>query len=226
VEIISGRTWGDKLTGIMTEAIIKGLGLGLILAVSVGPVIFTILKQSINNGHKGGFSFVAGVWLSDIILVVISNMFSSIVNDALAFKSTISYVGSGFVISLGVFYLFFKKVHAVDENNTLLVQFGKRAFTKAFMSGFLINTLNPSVMLFWLINATAFAATASSLERIVLFGICLSVNIVADIIKVMLAAKVRHKLTPHNIRIINKISGSILVIFGLAMIYSTLFLNQ
>ncbi|MEY2836170.1 MAG: hypothetical protein RLZZ557_1832 [Bacteroidota bacterium] len=210
----------------MTEAIIKGLGLGLILAVSVGPVIFTILKQSINNGHKGGFSFVAGVWLSDIILVVISNMFSSIVNDALVFKSTISYLGAGFVIFLGIFYLFFKKVHIGDESNTLLVQFGKKAFTKAFMSGFLINTLNPSVMLFWLINATAFAASASALERIVLFGICLSVNIVADIIKVMLAAKVRHKLTPNNIRIINKIAGCILVIFGLAMIYSTLFLNQ
>jgi threonine/homoserine/homoserine lactone efflux protein len=34
----------------MLESIIKGIGLGLILAVSVGPVIFTILKQSINNG--------------------------------------------------------------------------------------------------------------------------------------------------------------------------------
>jgi threonine/homoserine/homoserine lactone efflux protein len=94
------------------------------------------------------------------------------------------------------------------------------------MSGFLINTLNPSVMLFWLINATAFAATASTLERVVLFGICLLVNIIADIIKVMLAAKVRHKLTPQNIRIINKIAGSILVVFGLAMIYRTLILGK
>ncbi|MEO0001102.1 MAG: hypothetical protein RL766_1148 [Bacteroidota bacterium] len=210
----------------MIEAIVKGLGLGLVLAVSVGPVIFTILKQSINNGHKGGFSFVAGVWLSDIILVVISNMFSSLVHNALAFQSAISYVGGGFVISLGVFYLFFKKVYFGEDKNTLLVQFGTKAFTKAFMSGFLINTLNPSVMLFWLINATAFAATASTLERIVLFGICLLVNIIADIIKVMLAAKVRHKLTPQNIRIINKIAGSILVVFGLAMIYRTLILGK
>lgn len=209
----------------MTEAIIKGLGLGLVLAVSVGPVIFTILKQSINNGHKGGFSFVAGVWLSDIILVVISNMFSTLVHNALAFKTTISFTGASFVISLGVYYLFFKKVQLTDENS-ILVQFGRKAFTKAFMSGFLINTLNPSVMLFWLINATAFAGTASIIERIVLFGICLLVNIIADVVKVLLAAKVRHKLTPQNIRIINKVSGSILVVFGIAMIYGTLFLNK
>ena len=60
----------------MWQAIISGLTLGCILALSVGPVIFTIIKQSINNGHTGGLSFVAGVWLSDIILVVISNFFS------------------------------------------------------------------------------------------------------------------------------------------------------
>lgn len=210
----------------MIESIIKGSGLGLILAISVGPVIFTILKQSINNGHKGGFSFVAGVWLSDIILVVISNMFSSIVVEALAFKNTIGYTGAAFVITLGIYYLFFKKVYFGEDNNGLLVQFGKKAFTKAFMSGFLINTLNPSVMLFWLINATAFAASHTITERIVIFGVCLLINIVADIMKVILAAKVRHSLTPHNIRIINKISGSILIFFGAAIIYGIYFLNK
>lgn len=210
----------------MIESIIKGIGLGLILAVSVGPVIFTILKQSINNGHKGGFSFVGGVWMSDILLVIISNMFSSLVVDALEFKKPIGYTGAVFVISLGVYYLFFKKVYFGEEKNVLLVQFGKKAFTKAFMSGFLINTLNPSVMLFWLINATAFAASHSATERVLIFGICLMINILADIMKVMLAARVRHSLTPHNIRIINKISGGILILFGAAIIYSIYFLNQ
>ncbi|MFN5423442.1 MAG: LysE family translocator [bacterium] len=210
----------------MIESIIKGSGLGLILAISVGPVIFTILKQSINNGQKGGFSFVAGVWLSDIILVVISNMFSSIVVEALAFKNTIGYTGAAFVISLGVYYLFFKKVYFGEDKNVLLVQFGKKAFTKAFMSGFLINTLNPSVMLFWLINATAFAASHNITERVIIFGVCLIINMVADVMKVMLASKVRHSLTPHNIRIINKISGTILILFGAAIVYGIYFLNK
>jgi threonine/homoserine/homoserine lactone efflux protein len=210
----------------MLESIIKGVGLGLILAVSVGPVIFTILKQSINNGHKGGFSFVAGVWLSDLLLVVISNMFSSIVMEALEFKNTIGYVGAGFVVSLGIYYVFFKRVDFGESKNVLLVEFGKKAFTKAFMSGFFINTLNPSVMLFWLINATAFAVTHTPVERFILFGMCLLVNVVADVLKVMLAAKVRHSLTPHNINIINKISGTILVIFGIGIVYGIRFLNK
>jgi threonine/homoserine/homoserine lactone efflux protein len=210
----------------MLESVIKGVGLGLILAISVGPVIFTILKQSLNNGQKGGFSFVAGVWFSDILLVLICNLFSSLVVSALEFKSTIAYVGAAFVISMGIYYLFFKKVYVGEDKNVILVQFGKKAFTKAFMSGFLINTLNPSVMLFWLINATAFAASNTTSERIIIFSICLAVNILADILKVILAAKVRHSLTPHNIKIINKISGTILIGFGIAIIYGIKFLNH
>lgn len=210
----------------MLESVIKGFGLGMILAISVGPVIFTILKQSLNNGQKGGFSFVAGVWFSDILLVFISNMFSTLVVSALEFKSTIAYIGAGFVISLGIYYLFFKKIYIGEDKNVTVVQFGKKAFTKAFMSGFLINTLNPSVMLFWLINATAFAASNTITERIIIFSVCLGVNILADILKVVLAAKVRHSLTPHNINIINKISGTILIGFGLAIIYGIKFLNH
>lgn len=210
----------------MLESVIKGVGLGMILAISVGPVIFTILKQSLNNGQKGGFSFVAGVWFSDILLVVISNMFSNLVMSALEFKSTIAYVGAAFVISMGIYYLFFKKVYIGEDKNVLLVQFGKKAFTKAFMSGFLINTLNPSVMLFWLINATAFAASNTTTERIIIFSVCLAVNILADVLKVVLAAKVRHSLTPHNISIINKISGTILIGFGIAIVYGIKFLNH
>jgi threonine/homoserine/homoserine lactone efflux protein len=198
----------------------------MILAISVGPVIFTILKQSLNNGQKGGFSFVAGVWFSDILLVIISNVFSNLVMSALEFKSTIAYVGAAFVISMGIYYLFFKKVYIGEDNNVLLVQFGKKAFTKAFMSGFLINTLNPSVMLFWLINATAFAASNTTIERVIIFSVCLGVNILADVAKVVLAAKVRHSLTPHNISIINKISGTILIGFGIAIIYGIKFLNH
>lgn len=209
----------------MTEAIFKGLGLGLILAVSVGPVIFTILKQSINNGHQGGFSFVGGVWVSDIIWVLISNLFSSLVIELLNYKVTIGVIGALFVLSLGIFYVFFKKVK-VDDNNVILIDFGRKDFTKAFMSGFIINTLNPSVIFFWLINTTAFASSHSVSERIVLFSVCLGINIIADILKVVLAAKIRHKLNPHNISIINKVSGAILIIFAISIAYGILFLNK
>jgi len=209
----------------MIEAVIKGFGLGLVLAVSVGPVIFTIIKKSINNGSKGGFSFVTGVWISDIIWVVLSNLFSALVIELLAFKVAIGYVGAAVVFSMGIFYVFFKKVK-VDGNNIAVIDFGRKDFTKAFVAGFVINSLNPSVIFFWLINTTAFATNHTVAERFVLFGVCLGINMIADVVKVLMAAKIRHKLNPHNIGIINKISGSILIIFALSIVYGIVFLNK
>jgi hypothetical protein len=38
-----------------------------------------------------------------------------------------------------------------------------------------------------------------------------------DILKVFLAGKIRNRLTPHNIHIINRINGVLLIIFGIAL---------
>lgn len=210
----------------MTEAFIKGLGLGLILTLSVGPVIFTIIKQSINNGHRGGFAFAAGVWLSDLFLVVLSNMFTELVRQLLEFKKVIAYVGSGFLIGMGLYFVFFKKVNIRPTDLQDVPSLSTSDYARTIVSGFLINSLNPSIILFWLINATAFATTHDIGERIMIFGVCLIINIISDIIKVMMAGSIRERLTDRNIGHINKISGSILVFFGLALFYGVIFMKS
>ena len=208
----------------MIESIIKGIGLGLFLALSVGPVIMTVVKHSINNGHAGGMSFVGGVWVSDLLLVLVSNLFSGLVVKALLFKSAIGYMGSTFIISLGIYYIFFKKVSLKESDPDVQIIFSKKDMSKVFASGFLINTLNPSVLLFWLLNATALASLHTVTERTVIFSISLLINMAADTAKVMLAAKYRNRLNVSTISVINRISGSVLICFGLFIIYKYIFL--
>jgi len=210
----------------MWQAIINGLMLGCILALSVGPVIFTVIKQSLNNGHTGGFSFVAGVWVSDLLLVVISNAFSSLVAELLEYKSIIGYVGSAFLMGMGVYYLFFKKVTLRTDADGNIARFRRRDIIQIFSSGFLINTLNPSVFIFWLATATTMAAKFNFEQRLIIFGVCLAFNIAADSFKVLLAGKLRKRLTLHTISVINKVSGVILVGFGMALLYGTIFLAK
>lgn len=196
----------------------------MFLALSVGPVVMTIVKHSINNGHVGGMSFVSGVWVSDLLLVLICNIFSGLVVQALVFKSTIGYMGSAFIISLGIYHIFFKKIALNEADPRVEIIFGKKDITKVFMSGFLINTLNPGILLFWLLNATTFATSHSVFERTIIFGTSLALNMVADVAKVMLAAKFRNSLNLKTIGIINKISGTVLIGFGIAIIYKFVFL--
>jgi threonine/homoserine/homoserine lactone efflux protein len=210
----------------MTEALLKGLTLGFILALSVGPVIFTIIKQSLNNGRQGGFSFVFGVWLSDIVLVVLSNWFSELVSGLLPYKKMIGLVGSIFLISMGVIYLFFKKAALITNGEGEEPRFRKRDFLKIFSSGFFINTLNPNVFIFWLGTATAFAGKYSFYQRMIIFAVAVGLNMVADVFKVLLAGRLRSKLTAHNISIVNKISGTILIGFGIALLWGAIFFSN
>jgi threonine/homoserine/homoserine lactone efflux protein len=208
----------------MTEAILKGLALGFVLALSVGPIIFTIIKQSLNNGHKGGFSFVAGVWISDILLVVLSNTLTTLVAQLLEHTKTIAYCGSTFLIAMGLYFVFFKKVHLTTDAEGNTVRFRKRDVARIFASGFIINTLNPGVILFWLGNATVLSLTHTLRDRIIIFSVCLLVNMAADVGKVMMAGKLRNRLNLRTLSIINKISGTILIGFGIALLWGVVFL--
>ena len=200
----------------MTDAIISGLLLGLALVFSVGPVIFTIIKLRINYGLASAFYFIGGVWLSDIFWVVIANAFSGLFESLITHRKPIGIAGGIFLISLGTYYLFFKKYHSKDDLDKG-VKIGNATHARLFITGFLINTLNPGVIALW------FAATTKSLsntfdERVVIFSICLLLNMSADIFKINLAGRLRKKLTDRNITIINKISGLMFLIFGTVLI--------
>ncbi|HSZ85244.1 MAG TPA: LysE family transporter [Puia sp.] len=210
----------------MLQDILKGLALGFVLVLSVGPIIFTIIKQSLTNGYKGGLSFVAGVWLSDIILVTLSNAFTSLVAELLEHKREIGIGGSIFLIAMGAYFVFFKKVTLTSTGNGEISRFRKRDMAKIFASGFIINTLNPGVIIFWLGNATVLSLTHTFRQRIIIFSVCLVVNMAADVGKVMMAGKLGKRLTLHNLSIINKISGIILIGFGVVLAWGVIFITH
>lgn len=204
----------------MIESIIKGLTFGLLLSISVGPVLFSIIKQSLNNGHKGGLAFIFGVSASDITLVLVSNVFTELFNSFKVYKTQVGIAGCVFLVSLGLFFLFFKKVK-VNEEGKQVFNFGKMDYAKTFLSGFLMNTLNPSVFIFWIYASTAVVGQSVN-HRIIVFVTCLTWMLGTDILKVFLAGKIRNRLTPHNIHILNRINGLLLIIFGIALVWGLL----
>ncbi len=201
-------------------ALLKGLALGLMLSISVGPVIFSIIKQSLNHGHKGGFAFIAGVSSSDITIVLISNLFTQMFENMLDYKVPIGIGGSALLIALGIYVTFFKKI-AVNNDGMQIIQMETHHYVKIFLSGYFMNLLNPSVIGFWLLTSTSLLIHPLN-YRLLVYLTCLVVVAGFDIFKVMLAGKIRQKLTPHNIHLINRISGMILIGFGIALIWGLL----
>ncbi len=205
----------------MIETIGKGITLGLLLSIAVGPVLFSVIKQSINNGIKGGLAFVLGVSLSDISLVVASNFFTELFSSFNTNRTVIGIMGSTFLVSVGVYYLYFKKVK-VNEQGTQLITFRKRDYAKILLAGYFMNTLNPAIIIFWLVQSAAFIEHSFN-QRITIFSIALLFVLSTDILKVVLAGKLRERLTIKNIALLNRINGIILIGFGIALIAGLLF---
>ncbi len=213
---------------MLIAPLLKGLLLGLILSISIGPVIFAIIKQSLTNGKRSGYAFVAGVSSSDLVLLFVCNVFTSLFNVVLNHKSTIALAGAGFLLLMGLYTLFFKKFKL---ENMGVDGVHKQASTKdligSYFSGFLMNTLNPSVFLFWFawtaaINTSADDTTNPTQYKLVVFGTCLGFVLLSDLLKVFLAGKLRPRLTEKSLLWINRVSGIIILIFSAALLYSAL----
>ena len=199
----------------------------MLLGISVGPVIFSILKQSLNNGHRGGYSFVAGVSASDVTLVVICNLFTHLFNTAMEHELIIGIAGSSLLVALGIYNFFFRKVQTAENGMLRISNLRKRDMAGIFFSGYFMNTLNPGSFLFWFAATATITADSKLMDhpdqyRLVVFLTALIFNLASDTAKVLLANKIRQKLTPHNIHLINRISGAVLVIFGIAIVATIL----
>ena len=195
------------------------------LGISVGPVIFAVIKQSISNGHKGGVAFIVGVSASDALLVILCNFFTQIFSSTGMLEKVIGFGGSFFLIGLGFYNYFLKKSISSEESELIHKKLSNRDMASIFFSGFLMNTLNPAVILFWIATSASIMVSAKTYipyeiqYRLVVFLTCLIFTFSLDITKVFLAGKIRNRLTPHNIHIVNRISGVIFIIFGLALLY-------
>ncbi len=211
----------------MLAPIIKGLLLGLILSISLGPVIFAILKQSITNGRKAGYIFVAGLSTSDIGLLLIANIFTGIFLLVLDHKAFIALAGAGFLLLLGLYTLFFKKIKIESDEMGEEKVFRKRDYLGIYFSGFLMNALNPSVFIFWFAWTAAIGASAAETNnpvqyKFLVFATCLVFLLLSDFIKVALASRLRPSLTEKNLIWINRISAIIILVFSAALFFGAL----
>ena len=203
----------------MIAAIIKGIALGLLLSVSVGPIIFAIIKQSINHGRKGGYAFILGISASDITIVVVCNSFTAFIASLITHEKIIAICGSIVLLVTGIYSLFFKKPNTEEPHNVKEKVFKKHELIGLSVTGYLMNILNP--------GSTAILADSKGMihpvrYRFTVFGVCLVVLLATDFAKVLMAGTLRSKLTSKVMHRIDQILGLVLIGFGVALIWGTL----
>lgn len=204
----------------LSSAVLGGLLLGLFMAISVGPTLFAVLRYSLNHSYKAGLAFVFGVSLSDIIFVTVANVATPWLQWLHQFERTLSYGASVVLIVVGL--VGFLKKYTPKKPSTGIVTVSSSQYFKIWLSGFLINTLNPALIFQWIVAATGLAKE-TDLYRFVFFGCCLGLVLGVDMLKVLLADNIRRKLTLRRIMYLQKISALCILGFGIALLVLTIF---
>ncbi len=211
------------------SAIIGGLWLGLFMAISVGPTIFAIIQYSIKHSYRAGLAFVLGVSASDIMYVAVANLVSPIMAMLSKYDTYLAYGGSVILMIMGLSGLLKKSIPKRPDKG--IVTLSGSHYFRIWLSGFLINTINPGVVINWLAAVKIVSKTTEdyspredTIYRIVFFGVCLVLVLGIDFLKVFLADKIRGWLTLRRIMVLNKISAACLFGIGVAIFLFT-FLN-
>ena len=200
-------------------AIGGGLLLGMFMAISVGPTLFAVIRYSMNHSWKSGVAFVLGVSLSDIIFVTLANLAAPFLEVLHRYERILAYGGGGILIVVGVIGLVSK--YKPQRPSQKLSTLGNGHYFRIFGSGFLINTINPGVIINWL-TAVTIIATHGTGYRLAFFTACLTLVLGIDFLKVLLADSIRKRLTLRIVMYLNRISASILLAFGVIIIVITL----
>jgi threonine/homoserine/homoserine lactone efflux protein len=205
----------------MFEAIISGITFGLALAFMLGPVFFTLLQTSIQEGFRAGLFFAAGVIVSDLLLIVVCYLFASQVNLMNEHRDTMGVIGGLVLCSFGVVQLL-KKTKVVELQDRK-----KAVHARYTLRGFLLNTLNPMVLLFWLsvVGIVALREQYSTADELAFFISVIGTVFSTDMLKSYLSVRLKRLLTEKAIRRLNLFTGIVLIGFGAEMVIRMLFFS-
>ncbi|MDF2430664.1 MAG: hypothetical protein JWP44_295 [Mucilaginibacter sp.] len=206
----------------MIEAIISGIGFGLVLTFLTGPVFFALIKTSLEKGFQAGVALALGVVCSDMVFVG-AILFGSQYFDVTPHdKIYAGVVGSIILFVIGIYYIF-KKAKTTYKTTTLPVP-TRLHRAGYFLKGFLMCIFNPTILFHWTIVIGA-ASTVyhegvpnRSLKIVIMFLTVLIVQFGLDTTKAFYADKLRDKISVKFIHRLNEVAGIALIIASLVLV--------
>ena len=205
------------------DIIWEGFQYGLLLTIMVGPIFFAIIQTSVEEGFTAGATVGVGIWFSDllyILFVYFSVAYAAELLNNKTFTLTTGLIGSAILVAIGIAVYLSKPPTFEFATETKR----QSSYFTLFTRGFLINTVNPFTIFFWfsIMSTIVVNNTLSSYQAFLFFGTIMGTVMTTDMIKAFLAKMISNKLTPKHIAMTRKITGVLLVLFGIGILVRVL----
>jgi len=203
--------------------ILKGIIVGISTSAPLGPLGILCIQRTINKGILSGLISGLGAAVADIIYAGIAGFGISIIADFLKeYQLMIRILGGIILLIVGIMIFRSNPIKQVRQQKAQ-----KRNYISDFISSFIITFTNPiTIVVFGAVFASLGLNEVNTLNPIVLtlIGVFsgallwwLSLTIFVNIF--------RNKIRLRNLWWINKITGILVSVFGLAIFVSLIFLK-
>jgi len=207
-------------TDLVLGLAIAGIMLGVVEGIKPGPLLTTVIKETLTNGFKGGIRAASAPFFTDGPLIFFSIFMAGwIANQPLVFCG-IAILGAIFLTRMGM-ECFNPEIPDIDSTEVDLNQ--------SFKKGILTNLLNPNAYIFWLLIGGPLMATVADSEPIAPFAYAISFLISIVLVKITIAyffSKAQVNLSSDRYLLTLKICGLAMFIFAGSFLYKAFDLWQ
>jgi threonine/homoserine/homoserine lactone efflux protein len=196
----------------------SGIAIGIAVAAPIGPVNLIVIRRTLRFGKLRGFLSGLGAATGDGVFACIAAFgLTAAIDFVVRYESVMQLVGGCFLIGLGL-RTFFAHPHLESESSD--GQYG--ALARIFVSTFALTITNPATMLGFLAIFGGVAGLsgpdqgyshAATLVLSVLCGSGLWWLGLSQFVSLF-----RQRMNDHLLEIVNRISGGLIVTFGVAVL--------
>lgn len=188
---------------------------GVFMAFMIGPVFFMLLKTSILKGARAAIAFNFGVIIGDISFILIAYFGSRNLLEKIKDDPRLFLIGGLILIVYGIItYLDKSNKKEVDQDHVEVPKANN--YIKLLINGFLLNFINIGVLAGWL-GIMVMVGPTLNMNPTAIFWYFLVVILgyaLTDLAKILLAKRLKKKLTPIVIYRIKRGMGILLIVFG------------
>lgn len=192
---------------------IKGLIIGIVIAAPVGPIGVLCIQRSLHDGFKVGLMTGLGAAIADGTYGVIAGFGFTALSDLLvAQQFWIRLLGGFFLLYLGIKLFSTQSVENTKDKS-------EQSSWHALVTTYLLTMTNPATVLSFLAIFSGLGLSQTTADYAHAMALVLGITLGSALWWLILSGGValvlHHRISPSVIRRINKISGIIIVSFGI-----------
>ena len=189
----------------------EGFATGMMLTIMLGPVTMIILRYGLQVNRLAGLWAAAGTWVSDFVFIGLTYWMTTTIDSwsqQPGIRLAMFLVGGFGLLVMGGLMLRVRKKSFSAEGDVV-----QASYIQAFVGGFLVNSLSPFTLFFWL-GAAVFLHLQSDNPIWYYAGLMLALA-AGDFTKAWLAPKLTSWLKESHVYWIQIVAGVLIACTGL-----------